>query len=95
MCREEEQRRKKSRSKICGQKKRTRTEKENKVNIWFEEKKESFCSIYLHPIYIFMTTEVEIIAQMHWLQIGRLYIPPQICDGCYEKELIGKRGEGR
>ena len=46
---------------------------------------------------IFMTTEVEIIGQMHWLQIGRLslYIPPQICDGCYEKELIGKRGEER
>ena len=53
------------------------------------------CSIYLHPKYIFMTTEVEIIGQMHWLQKGRLYIPPQICDGCYEKELIGKRGEGR
>ena len=87
---------KKLSSKICGQKRRKRTEKENKVNIWSAvEKKESFCSIYLHPIYIFMTTEVEIIAQMHWLQIGRLYIPPQICDGCYEKELIGKRGEGR
>ena len=34
-------------SKICGQKRRKRTEKENKVNIWSaEEKKESFCSIY-------------------------------------------------